>query len=299
MSPCLFNLFADGLVREVNARVSERGVVMRVDGMRFELNQLLFADDAVLMADSEELLQLLVSMFGVVCERRKMKVNVKKSKVMWCNPFGRKGISVRLNGELLEEVDCFRYLGIEVAANGRMEEELAHRVSEGMKVFGALKSIWKGRNVSIEAKVGMFESIVAPTVLYGCETWMLNARERQRVNVMEMKCLRSICNVRRIDRVRNEIVRRRCGNKLSLLERADRGILRWFGHLERMSVERIVKKVYKSKVDGVRRVGRPRRRWLDGVKDVLLGRGQSVQEAVHLARDRNEWRAFVRGRRAV
>ena len=82
MSPWLFNLFADGLVREVNARVSESGVVMRVDGMRFELNQLLFADDAVLMADSEELLQLLVSMFGVVCERRKMKVNVKKSKVV-------------------------------------------------------------------------------------------------------------------------------------------------------------------------------------------------------------------------
>lgn len=52
-----------------------------------------------------------------------MKANVKKSKVIWCNKFGRKEISVRLNGELMGEVDCFGYLGIEVATNSRMEED--------------------------------------------------------------------------------------------------------------------------------------------------------------------------------
>ncbi len=173
--------------------------------------------------------------FGRVCERRKLRVNVDKSKVMRCSKEeGQGNMRVSLNGEELEEVSCFRYLGVDIAADGNQAVEVKHRVGEGAKVMGALRSVWKEKSVSLQAKIGMFEGIVVPTVLYGCESWALNAEERKRIEVMEMRCLRTICGVRWFDRVTNNRVRDMCGKKRSFGERADQGVLKWYGHLERM-----------------------------------------------------------------
>ena len=79
----------DGVVREVNVMVHRRGLeLLSANGGRFEINQLLFADDTALVADSEEKLCRLVSEFGRECERRKLRVNVGKSKVMRCSRYG-------------------------------------------------------------------------------------------------------------------------------------------------------------------------------------------------------------------
>lgn len=72
----------------------------------------------MIVAESQELLHWLVSMFGLVCKRRKIKMNVKKTKVIWCNTLGIKGLLLRLNEEPLKEVDSFRYLRMKVAVNG-------------------------------------------------------------------------------------------------------------------------------------------------------------------------------------
>ena len=86
MSQWLFNVYMDGVVREVNARVLGKGLeLLSVNDGRFEINQLLFADDTALVADSEQKLCRLVTEFGRVCERRTLIVNVGKSKVMRCS----------------------------------------------------------------------------------------------------------------------------------------------------------------------------------------------------------------------
>ena len=110
MSPFLFNVYLDGVVREVNVRMLGKGLeLFSANGGRFEINQLLYADDTALVADSEEKLCRLVSEFGRVCERRKLRVNVGKSKVMRCSRYGNGDrMHVILNGEPLEEVDCFK-----------------------------------------------------------------------------------------------------------------------------------------------------------------------------------------------
>ena len=113
--------------------------MLSANGGRFEINQLLFADDTSLVADSEEKLCRLVSEFGRVCERRKLRVNVGKSKVMRCSRYGNGGrMHAILNGELLEEVDCFKYLESEVAGNGGCERDVVHRMNEGYRAWGAL-----------------------------------------------------------------------------------------------------------------------------------------------------------------
>ena len=89
MSPWLFNVYMDGVVQEVNAWVLGKGLeLLSANGGRCEINQLLFADDTALVADSEEKLYRLVSEFGRVYERRKLRVNVGKSKVMRCSRYG-------------------------------------------------------------------------------------------------------------------------------------------------------------------------------------------------------------------
>ena len=107
----------------MNVRVLGKGLqLLSANGGWFEINRLLFVDDTSLVADSEEKLCGLVSEFGRVCERRKLSVNVGKSKVMRCFRYGNGDRThVILNGEPLEEVDCFKYLGSQVAADGRCE----------------------------------------------------------------------------------------------------------------------------------------------------------------------------------
>ena len=90
-------------------------------------------------------------------------------------------------------------------------EEVNHRMTEAKKAWRALKDVWKKGHVSREAKVGMYEGIIKPSLLYGCEVWTLKVRERKRMEAVEMNCLRNICGLKRIDRVPNVEIGRKCG----------------------------------------------------------------------------------------
>ena len=122
----------------------------------------------------------------------------------------------------------------------------------------------------------------------GAETWgMRSAEERRKVNVLEMKCLRSLVGVSPMDRVRNEEVRRRAGIERKFASRADQRVLRLFGHVERMDDYRMARRVL-GRVRGRQRLG-----WMDGVKVALGNRGMTVEAARQCAKDRKEWRALV------
>ena len=117
--------------------------------------------------------------------------------------------------------------------------------------------------------------------------------ERRKVNVLVMKCLRSLVGVSRMDRVRNEEVRRRAGIESELASRADQRVLRWFGHMERMDHYRTAERVLMAEVNGGRLRGRPSLGWIDFVKVALGNRGMTVKAARQFAKDRKEWRALV------
>ena len=92
----------------------------------------------------------------------------------------------------------------------------------------------ENRGLGIKAKKCRYEGVIIPTSLYGAEVWGMRSAERRKVNILEMKCLRSLDGVSRMDRVRNKDVRRRAGIERELASRADQRVLRWFGHVERM-----------------------------------------------------------------
>ena len=94
-------------------------------------------------------------------------------------------------------------------------------MNEGYRGLGALKSVLINRGLEIKAKKYLYEGVIVLTVLYRAEAWDLRSAERRKVNVLEMKCLRSLVGVSRMDRVRNEEVRRRAGIERELASRAD------------------------------------------------------------------------------
>ena len=101
------------------------------------MSGLLFADDTTLMAESESNLQRYVR----VCERRKLKINVGKSKVMKISDTDEKGnLGIKVKQEVMEEVDTFRYMGVDFASNGRMSAELNHRSMEVRKCAGVRRN---------------------------------------------------------------------------------------------------------------------------------------------------------------
>ena len=167
------NVYMDGVVREVNVRVLGKGLeLLSANGGRFEINLLLFADDTALVADSEEKLCRLVSEFGRVCERTKLRVNVGKSKVMRCSRYGNGcRMHVILNGDPLEEVDCIKYLGSQVAADGGCERDVVHRMNDGYRAWGALKRVLSDRGLWMKAKKCLYEGVIVPTALYETKAW--------------------------------------------------------------------------------------------------------------------------------
>ena len=101
--------------------------------------------------------------------------------------------------------------------------------------------------------------------------------------------------MRRIDRASIVEIRRRCGKPRGVSKKIDQGVLRWFGHVERMGDERLAKRVYESYVRGTRRRGRPRKCWMNGVNELLERKGLSIQEAKVSVQDRSVWRSICRG----
>ena len=166
--------------------------------------------------------------FVRVCERRKLRLTVGKSKVMTLMRCSRNEdgarLNVMLNGEALEDVDQFKYLGSVKAANGGVEADVRHR---GCKVLDALKGVRMNRGLGMNVKV-LYEKVVVPTVMYGSESWDIKVTERRKLNVFEMKCVRSMTGVSRLDRVRNEVVRARTGVRRELAAGVD-GSVMWRG----------------------------------------------------------------------
>ena len=105
----------------------------------------------------------------------------------------------------------------------------------------------------------------------------MRSAQRRKVNVLEMKCLRSLVGVSRMDKVRNEEVRRRVGIERELASRADQRVFRWFGHVERTDEYHMARRVLMAKVSGGWVRGRPRLGWMDCVKVALGNRGMMLE----------------------
>ena len=149
-------------------------------------------------------------------------------------------------------------------------------MNDGYRAWGALKSVLSNRRLGIKATKCLYEEVIVPTALYGAGEWGMRSAERRKVNVLEMKCLRSLVGVSRMHKVRNEEVRRRAGIEKDLASRADQRVLIWFGHVERMDEHSMARRLLMAEVSEGRERRRLRLGWMDVVKVAFGYRGMTM-----------------------
>jgi len=140
---------------------------------RRNINNLRYADDTTLMAESEEELQSLLMKVKVNSEKVGLKLNIQKTKIMASGPI----TSWKIDGETVETVADFIFLGSKITADGDCRHEIKRRLLLGRKVMTNLDSIFKSRDITLPTRVHLVKPMVFPVIMYGCESWTVKKAE--------------------------------------------------------------------------------------------------------------------------
>ena len=169
LSPCLFNLYAEYIMRNAGLEETQAGIKMAGRN----ISNLRYADDTTLMAESEEELKSLLMKVKVESEKVGLKLNIQKTKIMASGPIS----SWEIDGETVETVSDFIFWGSNITADGDCSHEIKRHLVLGRKVMTNLDSILKSRDITLPKKVHLVKAMVFPVVMYGCESWTIKKAE--------------------------------------------------------------------------------------------------------------------------
>ena len=183
LSPCLFNLYAEYIMRNAGLEETQAGIKIA----RRNINSLTYADDTTLMAESEEELKSLLMKVKVESEKVGLKLNIQKTKIMASGPI----TPWEIDGETVETVSDFIFGGSKITADGEIKRHLLF----GRKVMTNLDSIFKSKDITLPTKVHLVKAVVFPVVMYGCESWTVTKAEHQRIDAFELWSWRRLLRV--------------------------------------------------------------------------------------------------------
>ena len=165
MSPCLFNLYAEYIIR--NAGLEEAQAGIKTTGRN--TSNLRYADDTILMAESEDELKSLLMKVKEESEKVGLKLNIQKTKIM-------------ASGSMSD----FILWGSKITADSDCSHKIKRCLLLGRKVMINLYSILKSRDITLPTKVHLVKAIVFPVVMYGCEVWTVKKAEHQKIDAFEL-----------------------------------------------------------------------------------------------------------------
>ena len=213
-----------------NARLDEAQAGIKIAGRN--VNNLRYADDTTLMAETEEELKSLLMRAKQESEKAGLKLNIQKTKIMASGPI----TSWQIDGETMEIMTDFIFGDSKSSADGDCSHEIKRHLLLERKVMTNLDSIFKGRDNTLPTKVHLVKAMIFPVVVYGCESWIIKKAERQRMNAFELWCWRRLLRVPWTARLSNLSILKEISPEYSLEGIMLKLKLQYFGHLTRTAV---------------------------------------------------------------
>ncbi|KAI8483214.1 hypothetical protein Bbelb_390960 [Branchiostoma belcheri] len=283
LSPLIFGLVMDWLMRAVSGR--NQGIPWSRHG---QLEDLDFADDLALLSEARHKMQDKTDNLSTTGSSIGLRISKKKTKVMTLGQ--NEVVPLKLDGEDLQEVSQFTYLGSTACKGNNVNVEIRKRIGLGAATFAKLKRVWKDRHIKLRTKIQIYNACVVSTVRYGAETWQMTVRQEKNLDTADQRWLRTILRVRWHQHISNEEVRRRTGQpSLSTLVRRAR--VRWLGHVARMPRTRLPRMALNWVPQGKRRRGGQQMTWEKTVMRDLEVMGITWEGARRTAQDRRQWKA--------
>ena len=273
LSPFLFAVIMDRLTDEVR---------------RESTWTMLFADDIVICKETREEVELRLESWRYALERKGMKVSRSKTEYLCVNG-GNDKETVKMENTKVPRVREFKYLGSTVQKSGSCEREVKRRVQAGWNGWRKVSGVICDRRLPARVQGKVYSSVVRPAMVYGLETVAVTKKQVKEMEVAEMKRLRFVMGVTRKDKIRNEYIKgtvtvERLGMKMR------EGRLRRYGHVMKRDQDYVGRKMMEIKLPENRKRGRPKRRFLDIVRE---GMGEVGAKETDV-KDRTVWRKMIR-----
>ena len=263
-APTLFSIFIGVVLHLIHDKLPPGiSINYRTDGGIFNLNrlkarnkvnvnsivELQYADDNAVCAQSENDLQTILDAFADAYSRLGLSINIRKTQILYQLPQTeaiRVAPTIEVNGENLETVERFSYLGSHLSSNANIEDEVQYRLRCASSAFGKLrKRVFDDHDLRVSTKLRVYQAVVLPTLLYGSETWTTYRRNIKALEKFHQRSLRNILKITWEDYRTN----------ISVLEEANcssieailiKNQLRWAGHVVRMTDNRLPKQLFYS-----------------------------------------------------
>ena len=278
----LFNLYTENVFREID----------NLDGVKIggiNINNLRYADDTALLAESEEQLQRMVNEVNSKSEDYGLRMNVKKTKVMVVRRSQEETIcNIFINGKKLEQVKSFKYLGQQITEDGKCEQEIRSRIEIARGNFIKMKDVFTSKKLKLTTRKCLLKCYVLSTLLYASETWTISGGMEDKINAFEMWLYRRMLKVSYQDHVTNEEILQRIQERPKLLTEMKRRKMLYLGHIIRGN--EIQRDILGGMVEGTRKRGRPRISWFG---DIVKWTGKTRVELMRAAQDRDKWRTMA------
>lgn len=280
MSPILFNIYLDAALKQWRRKCEGMGIPI---GDR-TLYTLHYADDQVVIAQDYDDAEYMMRKLSEEYSKWGLTINLNKTEYMCVGGMNQ---DIRLDdGTLIKGCDNYTYLGTKMEKTGKSEEMISSRINNARKITGTLNSILWQKDITPKTKMHIYDAIMKSTLTSGCEVWQISRNMERKLLTTEMDFLRRSARVSRTEHVRNEEVRRRVKRETTIMEEIRRKQLIWYGHVNRMSEDRLPKKVMEWIPRERKRRGRPRETWKKGIKRAMSERNLHDGDW----EDRSQWK---------
>ena len=231
-----------------NAGLDEAQAGIKISGRN--INNLRYADDTTLMAESKEEVKSLLMKMKEESEKGVLKINIQNTKIMASGPI----VSWQIDGETTEIVTEFIFLASKITADGDCSHEIKRDLLFGRKAMTNLDSIIKSRDITLPTKVHLVKAMAFPVVMYGYESRTIKKAEHQKIDAFELWCWRKLLSVPWTARRSNQSILKEINPEYSLKGLMLKLKLQYFGHLMQRT-DSLEKTLNLGKIEGRRRRG--------------------------------------------